>query len=499
MNNGKELKPALVTSDQMRITTHGFTARELIMNRRDFIKLSSCCFLGSIVYPWDRNPVWAHQPGNFIVEPEVSDEVLVNPGTGFETFNSFNGDLRNVLAENYPECSIAYFRFYWSKLEPQEGRYNFEMVDWLLEKAREKGQDLALRFMPTGNEDSYLCTPEWFMNKAKGYWYKRYNRMGWAPDHNDPYFLAKQEELVSAFGEQYNGHQNITRMDIGSVGFWGEWHMSHTEPEIPMISEENALKIIDMYLKYWDKTPLSMLVNYVPGLRYAVSKGTGWRADSLGDYGHFSNTWSHMLVAYPRDLELAGAWDAWKNGPVAFEPPGTMHDLDKYVPQKGGGYDNMWDKALEWHGSAFNAKSKSIYPHQVPSIQNFLKRCGYCFILRRIVLPKILSPDQRYLPVHMEIENTGVAPVYKNYVPALKLTGNQMSLIMTSGAKTCEWLPGKHQVQEYLLLPDSLGTGNYAVSFGILDPGNHSPAIRLANKGMDPERWYPLGIVEKQS
>jgi hypothetical protein len=499
MNNEKELKPGPDTSDQMRITTHGFSARELTMNRRDFIKLSSCCFLGDTVYPRMRNPTWARQSDNYIIEPEATDEVLVNPGMGFETFNSFNGDQRNILAENYPECSIAYFRFYWSKLEPYEGRYNFQMLDWLLEKAQQKGQDLALRFMPASNIISYQCTPKWYMEKAKGYWYKRYNRKGWAPEHNDPYFLAKQEELVSAFGERYNGHQNIIRMDIGSVGFWGEWHMSHTEPKLPMISEQNAIKVIDMYLKYWDKTPLSMLVNYVPGLRYAVSKGTGWRADSLGDYGHFSDTWNHMFVAYPRDLERAGAWEAWKKGPVAFEPPGTMHDLDKYVPEKGGGYDKMWGKALEWHGSGYNAKSKSIYSHQVPLIRNFLRRCGYRFILNRIVLPKILSPDRRYLPFDIEIENTGVAPVYRNYVPALKLTGDRVSVIMASGAKTREWLPGRHRVKEDLLLPDSLGTGNYAVSFGILDPANHSPAIRLANKGADTEGWYPLGIVEKQN
>ena len=469
------------------------------MNRRDFIKLSSCCLLGGTICPWMRDPAWARKTDNYIVEPEVTDEALVNPGMGFETFHSFNGDQRNILAENYPECSIAYFRFYWDKLEPQEGRYNFELIDSLLEKAQERGQDLALRFMSTSSADLSAGTPKWYMEKAKGYWYTKNNRRGWAPDHNDPYFLARQEELISAFGERYNGHKNIIRMDIGSVGFWGEWHMSHTEPAVPMISEENAIKIIDMYLKHWDRIPLSMLIGYVPGLRYAVSKGTGWRADSLGDYGHFSDAWCHMFNSYPQNLEKAEAWEAWKNGPVAFEPPGTMHDLDKYVPAKGGGYDKMWGKALEWHGSAFNAKSKSIYSHQVPSIRHFLKRCGYHFTLHRIVLPKILSPGQRHLPIDMEIENTGVAPVYKNYIPAINLTGGRPSVIMTSGARACQWLPGRHRVIEKLLLPDSLGAGNYAVSFGILDPSNHLPAIKLANKGADPEGWYPLGIVEKQS
>ncbi len=120
------------------------------MNRRDFIKLSSSCLLGGIA-----SPGCARQADDYIVEPKATDEVLINPGMGFETFNSFNEDERNKRAENYPECSIAYFRYYWSKLEPREGAYNFELIDLLLEKARQNRQDLALRFMPTSAADLY--------------------------------------------------------------------------------------------------------------------------------------------------------------------------------------------------------------------------------------------------------------------------------------------------------------------------------------------------------
>ena len=79
------------------------------MNRRDFIKLGSCCLLGGTVRSRVRNPAWAHQADNYIVEPEESDQVLVNPGMGFETFHSFNGDERNILAENYPELKASQY------------------------------------------------------------------------------------------------------------------------------------------------------------------------------------------------------------------------------------------------------------------------------------------------------------------------------------------------------------------------------------------------------
>ncbi len=496
MNNGKELKPGPDISDQMRRTTRGFTARELTMNRRDFIKVGTSALLGAIAYGKAQRATWAGQPGISIITPELSDEVLLNPGMGFETFNSFNEDDRNKRAENYPRCSIAYFRFDWDTLEPHEGRYDFDVIDSRLEKARRNGQDLAVRFMPTRPADLDRGTPKWFTDKAAGYWYKKDGRLGWAPDHNDPYFLAKQEELVGAFGEKYNGHPNITRMDIGSVGFWGEWHMSHTEPEVPMISEGNAIKVIDMYLNHWDQTPLSMLIGYVPGLRYAVSQGTGWRADSLGDYGHFSDTWCHMFDSYPQKLNEANAWEAWKNGPVAFEPPGTMYDLDRYVPSRGGGYDAMWDTALEWHGSSFNAKSRPIYAHQVPPIERFLKLCGYRIALRRIMWPQMISAAQRHLPIAIELENTGVAPVYRDYVLGVKLAHGRWSIILKATAQVRQWLPGTHWVDEQVPLPDPLGPGNFPLSVGILDPVDLRPAIKLANRGADPDGWYPLGNVE---
>jgi hypothetical protein len=430
-----------------------------------------------------------------VIEPEVRDEILVNPGMGFETFHCFNGDQRIARAENYPKCSIAYFRFYWDKLEPEEGRYDFDMIDSLLAKAREAGQDLALRFMPTSSADLRRGTPRWYMEKGKGYEYVKGGRKGWAPDHNDSRFLGKQEELVSAFGERYNGHPNIIRMEIGSVGFWGEWHLSHTEPQVPMISEANAIKVIDMYLRYWGKTPLAMLIGYVPGLRYAVSKGTGWRADSLGDYGHWSDTWCHMFNAYPQKLKEADALDAWKRGPVAFEPPGSMRDLERYVPSRGGGYDNMWDQALAWHGSAYNAKSGLIPGGQVAAMKRFLKRCGYRLALRRVVVPRTLRAKGRQLTIEMEFQNTGVAPPYKKYVLAVKLSGGRTPVMLESKAETCMWLPGTHRIGETFVLPSSLGAGKYGLSVGLLEPSSRVPAIRLANEGADREGWYGLGTV----
>lgn len=95
-----------------------------------------------------------------------------------------------------------------------------------------------------------------------------------------------------------------------------------------------------------------------------------------------------MVNAYPKLVAAGGAAEAWKRGPVTFEPPGSMEDLERYVPSKGGGYDAMWDQALAWGASSYHAKSQPIPDAQVAPLERFLKRCGYRFVLRSLHHPR---------------------------------------------------------------------------------------------------------------
>jgi hypothetical protein len=239
-----------------------------------------------------------------------------------------------------------------------------------------------------------------------------------------------------------------------------------------------------------------MLIGYVPGLRHAVRKGAGWRADSLGDWGHFSETWNHMEDAYPARMKaVPEAREAWKKGPIAFEPPGRMTDLVRYVPTIGGGYDHMWDKALEWGGSAYNPKSGDIMEEQVPSIEKFLKECGYRYRVKKVEMNGSYSRDSGIpVPLRIEIENSGVAPAYREHYLALRLKGTgQEQVIHFKNKQVKGFLPGTHQVELSMELPGQFEKGAYKISLGILsDWSGNRASIRLANKGCDRDGWLPL-------
>lgn len=158
------------------------------------------------------------------VTPEESDALLVNPGIGIETFWSFQGDRVNYdrEVENYPRSSIAYFHYYWIELEEAEGQCNFEEIDFLLKKARKRGQDIALRFMGFNFGRRYL---KYLMEKARGYEveleaariYPRTEKVPtWAPDFNDPYFLEPWEVFLASLGwhaSSFNGKSTMLPSD----------------------------------------------------------------------------------------------------------------------------------------------------------------------------------------------------------------------------------------------------------------------------------------------
>src|ERR1035437_9350969 len=120
-----------------------------------------------------------------IVRPKEIDDVLINPGIGFMTFQRFNGDKLNeglkwtegfpivyqefkgsLENENHHMTSIAYFRIYWKFVEPEQGKYNWQMLDTALRTAHDRKQTLMLLIAPYGTtKDSDV--PDWYRADRK--------------------------------------------------------------------------------------------------------------------------------------------------------------------------------------------------------------------------------------------------------------------------------------------------------------------------------------------
>jgi len=422
------------------------------------------------------------------VNPKEIDDLLANPGMGWQTFHHFSDDDKNL--EGLPSYS-AYFRFYWSEIEPVEGQIDFAKFDDLLAHAHRVGQKLAFRIMCAGTSRDYMYVPQWLKDKGcKGYEYKYQGRgiTYWVPDMDDPIFKEAHFRLIRELGKRYDGHPDLDLLDIGSVGLWGEWHMSGTGVDMPSVP--TRIEIINTYLEAFPKTLKVMLIGDLEGMKHSIKNGCGWRADCMGDMGGFSKNWNHMANAYPQEVAKSGASEAWKNAPVAFE---SCWDMRKWK-EEGWDIRYIFDYALSYHASYHNNKSARIPDGTRSEVERFIRKMGYRLVLRQLEHQKDVSSG-KYLKISMIWENIGVAPPYRDYMLAINLkntdTGEKQVILGKSSIKG--WLPCNINLDEKFKL--DVKPGKYELSIGVLDPINKEPAIHLAIEGRTRDGWYPISHV----
>jgi hypothetical protein len=442
------------------------------------------------------------QTSTVVIRPLEIDDVLVNPGMGIQTFQRFDGDPINQgqrwsevgpegalkpagSRPDYPESSVAYFRWFWSQIQPEAGRIRWEVIDTALEGARKHGQTLMIRVMPY---DAGHPVPEWYRQSGA----RRANAEGdprwkaWVPDASDPLYMNHFGGLIRALGERYDGHPDLESVDISIIGYWGE----NWGPYSPPISTHHRL--MDFYFQAFKRTPLLMNFDLPEQLSYAVRHGAGWRLDCWGDLGN--NFWedknavaAHMLDIYPQLIVRGGGQNAWQRGPVSLETcwvPATWKE-------KGFDIDYILDQGLRWNVSTANIKSTAIPPEWKEKFREFEKKMGYRFVLKRFEHPQSARAGG-IMPVKMWWLNKGVAPVYRDYVLALRIGGEIIEL----AANVRGWLPGDALYEAPVYIPATLKPGPHNISVALLDPWNRKPAIKLAMEGRERDGWYRLGSVD---
>ena len=341
------------------------------------------------------------------VHPEVIDDVLVNPGIGFNTFQRFNGDKLNegfgwtegfpieyqdfnqdLNTPEHPMSSVAYFRIYWRYLEPKQGEYNWEMIDKALDTAKSRGQTLMLRIAPHGHnvkENPNLDVPDWFREIVGD---EDYADERWAVDGDNPVYHECFGGFIRALGKRYDGHPGVESVDAAIIGPWGEGGGTYK------MKTESIHALINAYTDTFKNTPLLGMLTDPVSNKYFLKKAAigGYRFDCLGDMEKESR-WggSHMLNKYPQQIILCGFKDAWMQGPVSMEVCWVM----KHWHRCGWDIDYIIDQSLKWHISTFNSKSSAVPEEWEPNVKRWLKKMGYRFALRHFACPPKLRPGRR--------------------------------------------------------------------------------------------------------
>jgi hypothetical protein len=437
------------------------------------------------------------QAGSITVRPAEIPDVLINPGIGIQTFQRYNGDALNQGVEwseegptrilvspssrpEFPESTVAYCRWHWATLEPAQGEVHWNIIDLALREARRHGQRLAIRLMPY---DPKHPLPEWYRHsgahRANSNASKDSNI--WQPDFSDPLYFKYWSGLIEQLAKRYDGHPDLDSIDISSVGYWGEGWSDY------MPDFEVQRKLIDIYLKAFRKTPLLMNFDEPEALMYGTSHGSGWRFDCLGD---LRKSWSHMLDFYPEQIARTGIGDVWRNAPVSMETCGVPESWFRH----GWDVKHILSEALRWHVSTLNVKSSAIPKAWKNDFDDFQRKMGYRFALRRAEWQEQV-PAGDSIGVKTWWVNEGVAPIYRAFVLAFRFRSGDHSSVVRTDVDVRKWLPGDAIFDGPLFVPESLPPGDYELSVAILDPITLQPGVRLAIQGRREDGWYGLGPI----
>ncbi len=446
------------------------------------------------------------------VVPKETDEILANPAVGWQTFHRTATQDKSL--PSWIPSTAHYARWGWGQLEPEQGRLAEGFLDGLLKETREAGQTLAFRVMCCSTEPRQPYHPKWLQGIG-GRIIRAQRNDGPAvdmPDLGDPKILAAHLDFIRRLGARYDGHPDIDHVDLGSVGWWGEWHLSGaTNARVP--APDVQKKIVDAYLAAFRKTPLLMLIGGGEMLKHASQRGAGWRADCLGDMGGFSKTWSHMRMGYPQYVTDAGIADVWKTSPVAWE---TCWDMRKWV-RENWSLRFIFNYALALHGSYVNNKSAPLPEgDQVRAeLERFLRRLGYRLVLKELKHPPQVKAGGS-LELAMKWQNVGSAPCYRPYRLAYRLSADHGYRRVFPGKNTVNrWLPGSIElfteeffkqpadlppgnvadVQDVISLPGDLAPGEYTLALAVVDEKTEKPVVRLGIQGRADDGWYPLSRV----
>jgi len=477
---------------------------------RKILKLPTCLLTILILLILSMSSQAQNPDHLTVIKPKVITDVLINPGMGFMTFQRFNGDNLNkgsgwtegfpidfqafdgdLTNKDHPATTIAYWRIYWKFIEPEMRAYRWDMLDKALEVARSRGQTLLLRIAPYGTGDE-RDVPGWYRKMVGTGKDWKYNNPvnAWMVDAEDPRYAEYFGGMIRALGNRYDGHPDLEAVDISIVGAWGEGAGSE------LLSQTAREALINAYTDSFRKTPLIALLMDKETNMYANSQiPVGWRVDCIGDLGFWAteqNGWTHMYDFYPREIINCNIQDDWKRSPVSFEICGTFlswRDQQKYGRNE---VKYIFDQSLKWHISSFNAKSSPVPPEWSDLVDDWLRKMGYRFALRRFTYPEAARQNGK-LEYTSWWENLGVSPCYKDFVMAVRLKNGDTKAVFITDANVRDWLPGDIVYDNTIFIPWDFPLGICDVQVAIVDKLKHEPRINLAIEGKMSDGWYNLG------
>jgi hypothetical protein len=414
---------------------------------------------------------------NKVILTEI-DDVLANPFKGFAPWIGSNNPIY--------EAKLQQATFTWSELEPQQGNYNWSRLERNWGNVANTGKRVGFRVTAAlPGTAGHIDIPQWLADTGiKMRTYLIDGAQGLAPDWDDPNFLQAHHDFIMALGNRYDQDPRVAWIDIGSYGFWGEWHVWLNDTLAATEATKKA--ILDDYFEAFPTKAKVIAFDDDFATEYVTDRGGGIRNDCLGTSD--SNNW--YLTSLNRiDPTLNDR--VWKNAIITGEFCGSDWGAMQGTTVR---FDLNYEFVKSTHWSFIGSAGGAINPENEEHRQNLdqlHKTLGYRYVLKTVSMPESANPGTT-LSVSITVENKGIAPFYFDWPLVLYIVDDTDAAVFQTevAIDIRNWLPGTNQDAANIDLPANLPSGKYKVKFAIHDPDTDVPGVLFANEGKDDSDRY---------
>ncbi|MBN1330336.1 MAG: hypothetical protein JXA54_12755 [Candidatus Heimdallarchaeota archaeon] len=360
------------------------------------IKSILCTFIISILfftfYPIENKIGITNNQGETITtqytyNPYKTEE---NPLRGFFPY----------IGEQYDSFpySMEYFYVPLKEVMDDFGSYTFDLtLEPNLDEVTSRGHQTIFRvYLDYPDEPTGI--PDFLLNGLTTYSYSDYGG-GICPDYTNETLISTLEFFITELGRQYDGDVRIGFIELGLLGFWGEWHTYPHEEWFP--NEEIQNRILYAYEKAFNKTRI--VVRYPTGDSSLLN--IGYHDDSFAYETIGTDEWVfyNLLVA-------DGEEEKWKVEPIGGEVyPDIQKDLwDDFPPKDVQNFTMCVEYThVSWllnedQFSAFFANRK------IERARAAALKMGYQYYLPQAVAYETNTS----LEISVQLTNVGNAPFY---------------------------------------------------------------------------------------
>jgi hypothetical protein len=367
--------------------------------------------------------------------------------------------------------------------------FTWRVLDAQLDQIARRGHQAVFRFYldypmePSG-------VPEYLLKQGlRVHAYTDYgNTTSVSPNYDDPRLRTAMVTFIKALGHRYDGDPRIAFIEVGLIGFWGEWH---TFPHDEWIASLTTMDLVlQTYTEVFHQTKLLVRLPVDPIHIYHV----GYHDDSFA-YDTVANGNGNFMDIL-NQLNLQGVW---QTEPIGGELRPELqsciwHDLSCARPPQD--YTSAVDVT---HASWL--LNQGVFDRRLPVTDRAralagARRLGYELYVAAVALPRASAPGA--LVVQLQMRNTGRAPFYYNWPLELGLVArHRLVRQWRTRWQLTRVLPGAPVEFAFTLGHRSLPRNTYSLVLRTVNPLASGKPLKFADRAQDETLtgWLTLGTL----